>query len=69
MIDIKKEKEEARKAWEPINAEWDEIDRKQREKRKLQRKCFWTYPWGHVAGIKKDAWSGNHCAVCDKWLR
>jgi hypothetical protein len=69
MIDIKKAKEAAEKAWEPTYAVWAEERRVAKEKRKLQRKCFWTWPWGHVPTVTSGWYGERHCAVCDKWLR
>ena len=36
-----------------------------REQRRRERKCFWTWPFGHVEEVHWDSFSSS-CAVCGK---
>ena len=37
-------------------------------KRKIERKCFWTWPWGHVwkKGGCYPGGEDDYCSVCGK---
>jgi hypothetical protein len=73
MNDIKKKKQEVIAKMKPILEEENRINkeynRKLREEKINQIKCWWTYPWGHVETdwIMDDlGLYYRDCKVCNK---
>jgi hypothetical protein len=39
-----------------------------RERIRRERRCFWTWPFGHVYTRRDNPGEPSRCAVCGKWV-